>query len=77
MRTLTAMALGGAIVYFLDPSSGRERRERARRRVDSLLSTGRRAAAETGRPRVADAIGKAQRVTGTGDSAPAVGMPSA
>lgn len=62
MRTLTAMAVGGALVYFLDPSSGRERRARARRAVDSVMSASRRAAVETGRPQMADAIGKVQRV---------------
>lgn len=65
MRTLTAMALGGALVYFLDPRSGRERRARARQAVDSLMSASRRAAVETGRPQVADAIGKVQRVAAT------------
>jgi hypothetical protein len=62
MRTLTAMAVGGALVYFLDPGSGRERRARARRAVDALMNASHRAAVETGRPQVADAIGKVQRV---------------
>ncbi len=64
MRTLTAMALGGAIVYFLDPVSGRERRARALRTADSLLDLGQRAAQETGRPQVADAIARIRRVAG-------------
>ena len=63
MRTLTAIAVGGALVYFLDPHSGRDRRARARRAMESLMNASRRAAVETGRPQVADAIGKVQRVT--------------
>jgi hypothetical protein len=62
MKTLTAIALGGALVYFLDPVSGGARRARARRSIDGLLQMSRRAAVETGRHDVADALGKVQRV---------------
>ena len=70
MRTLTAMAVGGALVYFLDPTSGRERRTRARRGLENLMNMGQRAAVESGRPEVADAIGKVQRVAGSEQTAP-------
>lgn len=77
MKTLTAMAVGGAIVYFLDPVSGRERRQRAQRAIDSLLSMGQRAAVESGRGDVAEKLGKVQRVAGTEASTPsAVIVPS-
>ncbi|HEY8642634.1 MAG TPA: hypothetical protein VIO84_07700 [Candidatus Dormibacteraeota bacterium] len=65
MRTLTAMVIGGTLVYFLDPSSGARRRARARRGLESMLNMGARGAREVGRPEVADAIGKVQRVTRT------------
>ena len=70
MKTLTAMALGGAIVYFLDPVSGGERRQRAQRALSSLLNTGRRAAVESGRGDVAEAIDKVQRVAGAETAKP-------
>ena len=63
MRTLTAMVIGGAIVYFLDPTSGAQRRARARRGMESALNLGARGARKVGREDVADAIGKVQRVT--------------
>lgn len=72
MKTITAMALGGAVVYFLDPVSGSQRRARASRRVQSLMKLGQRAAAETGRPEVANAIGRMQRVAGGADESPVI-----
>lgn len=63
MKTLTAMVIGGTLVYFLDPSSGAQRRARARRGLESALNLGARGAREAGRQDVADAIGKVQRVT--------------
>ena len=65
MKTLTAMVIGGSLVYFLDPTSGAQRRARARRGLESLLNMGARGAREVGRPEVADAIGKVQRVAGS------------
>jgi hypothetical protein len=59
------MAIGGTLVYFLDPSQGAQRRARARRGVESVLNLGARGAREMGRPEVAEAIGKVQRVAGT------------
>lgn len=70
MKTLTAMAVGGAIVYFLDPVSGRERRRRAQRALDSLVSMGQRAAVESGRGDVAEKLGKVQRMTGAETATP-------
>ena len=70
MKTLTAMAVGGAIVYVLDPASGRDRRERAQRALSSLLSMGKRAAVESGRGDVAETLGKVQRVAGTETAKP-------
>lgn len=72
MKTLTAMALGGALVYFLDPVSGDRRRAAAGRQLQSLLNLGQRAAAETGRTEVAQAIGKVQRVAGGAPESPVV-----
>lgn len=72
MRTITAMALGGALVYFLDPVSGDRRREMAGRRIQSLLNLGQRAAAESGRTDVAQAIGKVQRVAGGSTESPVI-----
>ncbi len=63
MKTLTAMVIGGTLVYFLDPTSGAQRRARARRGMGSILNLSARGAREAGRPDVADAIGKVQRVT--------------
>ncbi|MEP7106106.1 MAG: hypothetical protein ABI838_09700 [Chloroflexota bacterium] len=65
MKTLTAMVIGGTLVYFLDPASGAQRRARARRGMESVLNMGARGAREAGRPGVADAIGKVQRVART------------
>jgi hypothetical protein len=78
MRTLTAMVIGGTLVYFLDPSSGAQRRARARRGVESMLNMGARGAREVGRPEVADAIGKVQRVARSerGPESPVI-LPSA
>jgi hypothetical protein len=56
------MVIGGAIVYFLDPTSGAERRARARRGLESALNMGARGARQAGRPDVAEAIDKVQRV---------------
>lgn len=72
MKFLTAMAVGGALVYFLDPVSGSERRARAARALDGLLRVTRRAAVETGRHEVADALGKVQRVTQSESAAPVI-----
>jgi hypothetical protein len=69
MKTLTAMVIGGTLVYFLDPSSGAQRRDRARRGMESMLNLGARGAREVGRPDVADAIGKVQRVARTENGA--------
>jgi hypothetical protein len=62
MRTVTAMVIGGAIVYFLDPTSGAQRRARARRGMESALNLGARGARGVGRDDVADAISKVRRV---------------
>jgi hypothetical protein len=78
MRTLTAMVIGGVIVYFLDPTSGAQRRARARRGMEAALNLGARGAREVGREDVADAIGKVQRVaksenrTGNGGESPVI-----
>ena len=72
MKFLTAMALGGALVYFLDPVSGGARRARAARAIDGLLRLSQRAAVETGRHDVADALGKVQRVTHGENGAPVI-----
>lgn len=64
MKTLTAMVIGGALVYFLDPVSGDRRREKAGRQIQSLLNLGQRAATESGRTDFAQALGKVQRVAG-------------
>jgi hypothetical protein len=65
MKTLTAMVIGGTLAYFLDPTSGQQRRARVRRGVESMLNMGARGAREVGRPEVAEAIGKVQRVART------------
>lgn len=66
MKTLTAMVVGGALVYFLDPVSGSGRRARAKRGLENALGVTRRAAEQSGRSDVAEAIGKVQRVTESG-----------
>ena len=72
MRTLTAMALGGALVYYLDPVSGAQRRSRLQSRVDSLMGLTRRGAEQLGRDDVVQAIDKVQKARGGAASGPVI-----
>ena len=65
------MAVGGGLVYVLDPEHGDRRRARASRRLNGLLRRGSELAQDQGLTEVAGALdraGAATRKRGTGTS---------